>query len=103
MRVLLVEPNGSQTVLFVKENNRQLEELQHLVGGYIQCIPEGWGNAPNIVPKGMNFLVNEDGKKLNLAVNNRISQLVGESILGNVLVVGEPKEGKWTSFDGTSI
>lgn len=103
MKVLLVETSGKQSSLFIKDDNNRLEELQNLVGGYIQCLSAGWGVAPNCVPENMNFLLNEDGRHLHLAENKRISELLGEPVYGNVVIVGSPNGSDWSNCPVESI
>lgn len=54
-----------------------LEELQEVVGGYIEII----------YVKGNDIMVlNEEGKLIGLPINDKVSELAGELIVGNVLV-----------------
>lgn len=57
-----------------------LEELQEMVGGYIELVP------------GTTFMFcNEDGRRLRLAPNREASLLAGMVLVGNV-VACEPSE-----------
>lgn len=54
-----------------------LEELQAIVGGYIEII----------YVKGNDIMVlNEEGKLIGLPINGKASRMAGEVIVGNVLV-----------------
>ena len=56
-----------------------LKELQEVVGGFIELV--------NDLPHGQVMVVNEDGRMLQLGLNDKASQIAGRMILGNVLVM----------------
>lgn len=69
----------------------QLVELQTMVGGYIQAIP---------MDTGRYFVCNEDGKRLNLPVNDvatRILHAIGgmpdDFVVGDVLIATTAEMG----------
>jgi hypothetical protein len=64
-------PNGKYT----------LEELQTIVGGMIEMVP-----LPH-PHKGMYLVANENGLSLNMPFNEAASQLAGQCVVGNVLVM----------------
>lgn len=55
----------------------QLKELQEIVGGYIECV---------YMNDKIQMVVNEEGKILGLPINVAASSLVGQCIVGDVLV-----------------
>lgn len=55
-----------------------LEELQAVVGGYIEIVT---------LPDGALLICHEDGRLRQLPVNKPASLLVGQPILGNVAVI----------------
>lgn len=80
----LIRQDGSSEVVYPKGKVFSLEELQHLVGGYIELI---------VLPNGLDAYINEDGKELLLPVNNRATTLlqsVGihphDYVVGNLVV-----------------
>lgn len=54
-----------------------LKELQDMVGGYIEVLP-GVDNSEG------DYIVNEEGIRLQLELNVRASKLVGRRVLGNM-------------------
>lgn len=57
-----------------------LEELQAVVGGYIEIVA---------LPKGMLLVCNEEGRLHQLPLNQPASSLAGRQILGNVAIIHE--------------
>ena len=55
-----------------------LNNLQTLVGGYIEIIP---------ISKKQSLVVNEEGLLLNLPRNNLVTALTNRNIVGNVVVI----------------
>ena len=91
----LIRPNGSEEKVSPKGKTFTLEELQHLVGGFIELIR---------LPNGMDAWINEDGKALKLPPNGRATTLLqaagihpNDFVAGNVVVCSphetEPPEG----------
>jgi hypothetical protein len=71
-------------------NFSTLKDYQTAVGGYIELAGR---------PSGLVALVNEDGRSLGLPVNRRASALLGQSIVGNLVLIGGPDDdGDWTSI-----
>ena len=71
-----------------------LDELQALVGGYIETVivPPGLNvpGAPRVVERI--FLVNEEGRCLHLAKNRLVSALCGKPIYGPVGLVQRERD-----------
>ncbi len=63
-----------------------LEEAQNLVDGYVERIALKNGDV---------MLVNEDGLLINLEVNVEASNLVGMTIVGNVVVLKKEIIKNW--------
>ena len=82
----LYEPSGRDSD-YVPRNGKKftLEELQALVGGYIEMI-----RIPGDAGKRVLF-VDEEGKLKGLKPNVRASHLAGQLIVGNALLCS-PKE-----------
>lgn len=76
-RVLLLKADGTKHILTI---DGSLHSLQKLVGGYIE-------HVPMVLDTGL--LVNEDGIALGLKPN----PFFGGRLLGDVVVIGEPKNG----------
>lgn len=92
MRSYVIKPNGETTPILPKKrhdlqpNDFSLEELQEIVGGYIQVVrlePDAQGNAWIMV-------LNEEGKLKGLPFNAEASKLYQhgavDPIVGTVLV-----------------
>ena len=80
---LLIEANGSEQTIHPQNKKRfSLEELQKFVGGYIERVP---------TQEPKDFLVNEEGLLKRLPMNGKASTLVGQMVVGP-LVVFEGKE-----------
>ena len=60
------------------EREPSLDELQKMVGGYIEIVPMSDGRL---------MYVNEEGRRLGLPHNEQASKMLGIPILGNVVVV----------------
>ncbi len=78
------------TITYPKQK-LSLEELQKLVGGFIELIYFSDGTQK--------MYINEEGKNLNLPLNPQASELVGQRIVGNVVVVDshndEDSDDEW--------
>jgi hypothetical protein len=73
---------GEEDILPEDGSHFSLEELQKIVGGYIQGVP---------LPRGRMLICNEDGMSLNLPLNPAASLAVtgyvcGDRILGNCVI-----------------
>lgn len=84
---ILIKPNGEQTKVFPSNGRFTLEELQSLVGGYIEMLP---------LPNGKEMYINEDGKSLGLQQNDVATGygiLAGiaddDFIVGNAVICSE--------------
>lgn len=75
----LIKTNGTvQEVTPANGKAFTLEELQGFVGGYIEPVRLGPGKT---------MLVNEEGLIQELPYNSKASQLAGQVIVGNAVVV----------------
>lgn len=72
----VVQASGWQRNL--DERKHTLEELQQLVHGYIEIVPVG---------RKVVAVVNEDGRSLNLDINERASALAGMELVGDVVFI----------------
>lgn len=61
----------------------RLEKLQEMVGGYIQILSLP---ASEITGEGLCAVVNEEGRILKLPQNDIASMIIGEPIVGDVLI-----------------
>ena len=77
---ILIEPNGRRTELKPANPKKgfSLEELQKLVGGYIECAH--FGND------GKFFVVNEEGKLMGLPYNAGATAIYAEHVPGDYIV-----------------
>jgi hypothetical protein len=76
---VVMHPDGSITSIAPKNGKHYtLEELQALVGGYIELVP---------MSKGRYAVVNEEGMFLGLDLNPGASLLLGTAIVGPCVVV----------------
>jgi hypothetical protein len=74
----LIKQNGEVTQVEPKQGDEfTLEELQGYVDGYIEFVYLGDDIA----------VVNEEGLLKGLAINNRASAVVGQTLVGDVLIV----------------
>ena len=86
-KAVVIPPEGDPQEIHVTT----LESLQEVVGGYV----EGHSKWPNAIA-----YINEDGKQLNLPINDKASQLFqhvlhpGDSIRGAMLVCGKDSDGE---------
>jgi hypothetical protein len=58
-----------------------LDELHEAVGGYIETVP-----LPGVSPELLLLIVNEEGQRLQLPVNEAATHLMGQAILGPALL-----------------
>lgn len=79
MNTLLIVPGKPDTNPVPKNGKDfKLDEVQALVGGYVELIR---------LADGRLMLVDEDGRFKRLAMNDAASRLAGLPIVGNALVV----------------
>lgn len=84
----LLHTDGTATELAPRNGQRfTLAELQEVVGGYIEIVLRG-----RAIPRGSCLVVNEEGMLDGLPVNERASEMAGQTIVGNVLVASYPGE-----------
>ena len=70
-------------VIEFTENSPTLEELQSIVGGYVEMI---------MLHDGRQMMFNEEGRHRDLPINEAASQIAGFDIAGNVAILtGEAK------------
>ena len=87
---LLIRSNGETAEVFPTRKSFSLEELQHLIGGYIQVI------ALN----GRSMIVNQEGKLHNLRENSVATQIAkgfidaDDYIVGDALIASENELGE---------
>lgn len=90
---VIILPGGDTETI----DDLDLETLQQAVGGYIETVPL----------KGATGIINEDGKRLELRVNEVATVIAamsgslrrGDSINGPMVVVGLPEDGELTPID----
>lgn len=78
----ILKTDGKRTEVSPKNGKKfTLEELQEIVGGYIEQL---------MLPTGRSLIVNEDGRLYHLPVNMQATHLYGYEILvGDVLMCDE--------------
>lgn len=79
----LIKPGGTPELVYAKSDKWTLEELQVLVGGYIELATR----VKTIDMKPLDFIVNEDGLNLGLPVNDLASHIADQQIVGNMLMI----------------
>lgn len=104
---VVVIPADTNKLLYPKKLwDESLQELQGLVGGYIEHVRIGnFMRTPPLAFEDVGMYVNEDGIRLGLMYNSRASLLYGESIhsqhiYGDAVLIGEapdPEEGRVTT------
>lgn len=77
----LIPADGLLRAVYPKGDKWTLEELQALVGGYIEPL-----YRTNCLPGNL-MLVDEDGLSKGLPVNNRATLKAGRQIVGTALIV----------------
>lgn len=77
IKILVKEPNKAP---YVKEIEHKLENLQEIVGGFIECV-----EMPGA--KNIDIYVNEEGKNMHLPGNMWIAG-TGDCIVGTCYMVG---------------
>ena len=76
MAVLIKTDGGTESVDLI-QGSAQLDQLQTMVGGYIEQVR---------LRNGDDMWVNEDGTRLKLGANELASEIAGRDIVGNVVV-----------------
>jgi hypothetical protein len=74
----------------VSDKPLELEQMQKLVGGYIEMV---WRGEPY---KSHCFMVNEDGRSMGLPVNAKFPELVGNVLEGQMII--EDEEYQFVGF-----
>jgi len=72
---VLITSNGQLVPVTPKGDKFALEELQFLVGGYVEMLPA----------KGAKVLADEDGRLKNLPINIEASLKLGYPVVGDIL------------------
>ena len=73
----IIKADGTEIAVTPKNGKDfKLDELQPIVGGYIEIV---------YLP-GRFMVVNEEGKLMGLPINGKASFIAGETIVGDVLV-----------------
>lgn len=80
---LWLKADGTNEIVFPKGKLWTLEEMQALVGGYIEPIRSAYG------AEGKIMFADEDGRSKGLPANAAASRAAGQTIVGNVLVTPE--------------
>jgi hypothetical protein len=81
-QILVIHPSGVMTIVDEDADEVPLEELQSLVGGYIEVYPN---RNERFV-----YIVNEEGLLMGLEPNGTAREILGIEAVGPVVVV--PKE-----------
>ena len=81
-RMLVIEPNDALIYIDIDGDTTTLEELQRLVGGYIEVYPSDSDNYY--------YLVDEEGLLKRKPFNHTANELLGIEAVGPVVLV--PKE-----------
>ena len=77
---MIISPDGTIDIETVLDGS--LEQLQKIVGGYIQILP--------INCNGYKYMVcNEEGLRLGLWINNIATKIYGRQILGTAILARE--------------
>jgi len=95
-KALLIPVEGPlEEIELVPDGGAQLDQLQQLVGGYIQAV-----NLPEQIESDATAYINEEGKLTGLPLNRRASifmmgaLMTGDFIVGPFLLCGfDPKRG----------
>lgn len=91
IRVMVIEP-GNETE--EKEIDNTLEELQKIVGGYIEVIP-----LQNEIGSNLNIVCNEEGKLIGLPLNRALDS----DILCGTFVVVKSDEDNFVSLTDDEV
>jgi len=79
---VIYRADGSKELISpINGKNFQLEELQEIVGGYIEVM-----HLPNM---GKKMILNEDGKSLELPINRLATELFRDSYQTSDIIVGD--------------
>ncbi len=89
---ILINPREEMIKLLLRGDTMELEEMQRLVRGYIEIVPSvlgcSWAKEGEDV--GIVFVINEEGKLMNLPVNELatdMSAVYNDVIVGNALMM----------------
>jgi hypothetical protein len=72
----LLKTDGSRE-LNITLKSLNLKEIQEMVGGYMEIVR---------LPEGMNLIVNEEGRMLDLPMNRQASEHYGQAIVGDAIL-----------------
>lgn len=76
---LLMKANGTEETIRPQDGSEfSLEELQRLVGGYIEVVP---------TPQSKDLIVNEEGVLKALPVNKKATMIAGQPIVGDMVIL----------------
>jgi hypothetical protein len=73
----IIKADGGTESVDLVQGNAQLDQLQTIVGGYIEQVR---------LRNGDDMWVNEDGGRLKLEANGLASEIAEQDIVGNVVV-----------------
>jgi hypothetical protein len=76
-----IKADGKETRLFPNGKAWSLKEMQEKVGGYVEVI------FRTSMSQDYVMVVNEEGRQQRLPVNQKASEVAGQMIVGNVLIV----------------
>jgi len=88
MTAMLIRADGTEVEITPKAKKFSLEELQALVGGYIEAVP----HVPGGLDADDDMICNEEGKLRGMPLNRKASMLAAQLIVGDVVIL---KRGKW--------
>jgi hypothetical protein len=88
MTAMLIRADGGEAEITPKAKKFSLEELQALVGGYIEAVP----HIPGGLDADDDLICNEEGKLRGMPLNRKASMLAAQLIVGDVVIL---KRGKW--------
>lgn len=104
----LYVPVGKEPEVVFIPKEKSLEQLQELVGGYIQCLP--FYSPTN---EQIDLVCNDEGKLMNLPMNRylRTSHFDGDKencqiydyLAGDGIVMASNEEGEWVSLSDEAI
>lgn len=83
MKATLITPDGKVSDVVPSGKKLSLDEMQKLVGGYIE----------RVTIKGGEMYVDEEGLLKNLPLNQKASELAGRGLVGNALVLMRKARG----------
>ncbi len=104
----LYVPVGKEPEVVFIEKEKSLEQLQGLMGGYIQCLP--FYSPTN---EQLDLVCNDEGKLMNLPMNRylRTSHIDGDKescqiydyLAGDGIIMASNEDGEWVSLSDEAI